>query len=204
MPSVISSRENVPGVDDVRGAGREVQTEQHAGDQVVDEENDPVRWLLPQRSIARHSGRQRPLRHEAHERRSGLGVADERRIAADHTDGFGAGFEIHPLTIDLILVRVFRINALDVKVHDIWTDVGEAPGHLAVAAPDQHRQADEEDAAEREIHEREVAGDGAEHPGEEPRRGFGARLAALAQRRGDLGGRGAARAGSRRGPPRWR
>ena len=66
----------------------------------------------------------------------GRADGDLDRIAADHTDGFGAGFEIHPLAIDFILVRVFRIDALDIKIHDVGADIGETPGNPVIVADD--------------------------------------------------------------------
>ncbi len=63
----------------------------------------------------------------------------ELRLAASHLDCFLDQLHIHPLAIDFVLVRVRRVDLLDVQVLDIRADVGEAPGDAVIVTDDHAR-----------------------------------------------------------------
>ena len=50
------------------------------------------------------------------------------RVAANDLDGFCTSLEVHPFAIDLVLVGIVRVDALDVEVHDVGTQIRHAPG----------------------------------------------------------------------------
>ena len=56
------------------------------------------------------------------------------RLPASGRDRLGPQGHIHPCTIEFVLVRIIRVDLLDVKVHHIRAGVGEPPGNGPVVA----------------------------------------------------------------------
>ena len=46
---------------------------------------------------------------------------------------------VHPFTIDLVLVGILGINLIDVQIHHVRIDIGDAPGNGLVVADDDAR-----------------------------------------------------------------
>ena len=65
------------------------------------------------------------------------GVFDD--FAASNFNLLGDNLHIDPLALEFVLVRVFGVDLLDVEVHHIGANIGEAPGYAVVVADDDTR-----------------------------------------------------------------
>ena len=90
------------------------------------------RYVYPEAAVGRVAavvGHDRPV----------AGITDgqhHRLIAPVHVNRLVDDIHVDPLAVDFVLIRVGRVDALDIHVLHIRADVGHAPGDAVIVADD--------------------------------------------------------------------